>query len=82
MIEEKITVFLEYLKDQGIEITGETTFICNDGAVLFITNNEQGGVDIVVVRNPVKVDYTLGITDKEVELWTTTAEIVKEMEEN
>ena len=81
MLEEKITAFLEYLKNQGIEITGETTFICNDGAVLFILN-EQGGVDIVVVRTPVKVDYTLGITDKEVELWTTTAEIVKEMEEN
>ena len=81
MIEEKITAFLDHLKDQGIEITGETTFICNDGAVLFIPN-ERGGVDIAVVRNPIKVDYTLGITDKEVKLWATTAEIVKEMEEN
>lgn len=81
MIEDKITAFLDHLKERGIGITGETAFICNDGAVLFIPN-EQGSVDIAVVRNPIKVDYTLGITDKEVELWTITAEIVKEMEEN
>ncbi|AVM69735.1 hypothetical protein C3V36_11090 [Lachnospiraceae bacterium oral taxon 500] len=80
MIEEKITAFLDHLKAQGVEITGETVFICNDGVVLFIPN--ERGVDIAVVRNPITVDYTLGITDKEVELWTTTAEIVKEMEEN
>ena len=80
MIEEKITAFLEPLKERGIELTAEIAFICSDGAVLFIPN-EQGGIDIAVVRNPIKVDYTLGITDKEVELWITTAEIVKEMEE-
>jgi hypothetical protein len=79
-IEEKISKFLEELEKQGIEITGETAFMCNDGAVLFIPN-ERGAVDIILVRNPVKIDYTLGITDKEVELWATTGEILKEMED-
>ena len=80
-VEEKVALFLEELEKQGIEITGETAFICNDGAVLF-TPNERGAVDIILVRNPVKIDYTLGITDKEVELWTTTDEILKELEES
>lgn len=78
-VEEKITKFLDELERKGIEIDGETAFICNDGAVLF-SPNDRGAVDIILVRNPVKVDYTLGITDKDVELWNTTAEIVKEME--
>lgn len=78
-VEEKITKFLDELERKGIEIDGETAFICNDGAVLF-SPNDSGAVDIILVRNPVKVDYTLGITDKDVELWNTTAEIVKEME--
>lgn len=78
-VEEKINLFLEELEKQGIEITGETAFICNDGAVLF-SPNDRGAVDIILVRNPVKIDYTLGITDQDVELWATTDEILKEME--
>ena len=78
-VEEKITLFLDELKKRGIEITGETAFICNDGAVLF-SPNERGAVDIILVRNPVKIDYTLGITDKDVELWVATDEILKELE--
>ena len=76
-IEEKVAKFLEELENQGRDITGETAFICNDGAVLFIPN-DRGAVDILIVRNPVKIDYTLGITDKEVELWVTTDEIMQE----
>lgn len=79
-VEEKISKFLEELETRGIEIAGETAFICNDGAVLF-SPNERGAVDIILVRNPVKIDYTLGITDKDVELWVTTEEILKELEE-
>ena len=79
-VEEKISKFLEELETRGIEITGETAFICNDGVVLF-SPNERGAVDIILVRNPVKIDYTLGITDKEVEFWTTTGEILKELED-
>ena len=78
-VEEKISLFLEELENRGIEIAGETAFLCNDGAVLFIPN-ERGAVDIILVRNPVKIDYTLGITDKDVELWATTDEILKELE--
>lgn len=78
-VEEKVSKFLDELEKQGIEITGETAFICNDGAVLF-SPNERGAVDIILVRNPVHIDYTLGITDQDVELWATTDEILKEME--
>lgn len=78
-MEEKINLFLEELQKREIEINGETAFICNDGAVLF-SPNERGAVDIILVRNPVKIDYTLGITDQDVELWATTDEILKEME--
>ena len=78
MIEDKINSFLEELENRGIEINGETAFICNDGAVLF-TPNERGAVDIILVRNPVKIDYNLGITDKDVQLWKTTEDIIKEL---
>lgn len=80
MVEEKITLFLEELENRGIEIAGETAFICNDGAVLF-SPNENGAVDIAVVRNPVKIDYNLGITDTDIELWKTTEEIKETIEE-
>lgn len=77
-VEEKINLLLEELQKREIEINGETAFICNDGAVLF-SPNENGAVDIFLVRNPVHIDYDLGITDKEVELWKTTAEIMQEL---
>ena len=81
MVEDKINLFLEELENQGIEITGETAFICKDGVVLFVPN-ERNAVDIMLVRNPVHIDYELGITDKEVELWKTTADLMQELGEN
>ena len=78
MVEDKLNLFLEELEKRGIEINGETAFICNDGAVLF-SPNENDAVDIILVRNPVKIDYELGITDKEVEMWKTTTDILQEL---
>jgi hypothetical protein len=78
MVEEKINLFLEELENRGIEITGETAFICNDGAVLFAPN-ERGAVDITLVRNPIKIDYDLGITDSDIEMWKTTADLMQEL---
>jgi hypothetical protein len=78
MVEDKINLFLAELEKRGIEINGETAFICNDGAVLF-SINENNAVDIMLVRNPVKIDYNLGITDKDMELWKTTTDIIKEL---
>lgn len=75
---DKINAFLEELEKRNIQISGDTAFICNDGAVLF-SPNERGAVDIFVVRNPVQIDYTLGITDKDVEIWRTTEELIEEM---
>ena len=77
MLEEKITALLDHLSEQGIEITGETAFICNDG-VLLVVPNERGAVDLMLV----KVDFNLGITDKDMELWNTTAQLLSEMEDN
>ena len=78
MVEDKINLFLEELENRGIEINGETAFICKDGVVLFVPN-ERGAVDIMLVRNPVQIDYELGITDKDIELWKTTADIIQEL---
>ena len=78
MVADKINLFLEELEKRGVEINGETAFICNDGAVLF-SPNENGAVDIILVRNPVKIDYDLGITDEDIELWKTTADIIQEL---
>lgn len=78
MVEDKINLFLEELEKQDIEIAGETAILCNDGVVMFMPN-EEGKVDIGVVRNLVKLDYTLGITDKDVELWGTAGEIMQEL---
>lgn len=75
MVENKVNLFLEELENRGIEISGETAFICNDGAVLFIPN-EDGGVDITLIRNPIQIDYNLGITDKDIELWKITSELM------
>lgn len=78
MVEDKINLFLEELEKQGIEIDGETAVLCNDVVILFMPN-EEGKVDIGVVRNPVKFDYELGITDKDVELWSTAGELMQEL---
>ena len=78
MVEDKIILFLEELEKREIEVHGETAFICKDGVVLFAPN-ERGALDIMLVRNPVHIDYELGITDNEVELWKTTAEIMQEL---
>ncbi len=78
MLEDKISAFLGELENRGIEITGETVFICNDGAVMFMPT-EHETVDIALVRNPVKIDYNLGITDEDMELWKTTGEILQEL---
>lgn len=78
MVEDKFNRFLEELEKRGIEISGETAFICKDGAVMVVPN-ERGAVDIMIVRNPVQIDYELGITEQEVELWKTTEEITKEL---
>ena len=78
MVENKINLFLEELEKRGIEIAGETAFICNDGAVLF-SPNERGAVDIILVRNPIKIDYELGISDADIELWKTTADLMQEL---
>lgn len=72
---DKINAFLEELEKRNVQISGETAFICNDGAVLF-SPNERGAVDIFVVRNPVQIDYNLGITDEDVEIWRNAEEII------
>lgn len=82
-MEEKLEKFLEYLEENGVEISGETAFKCNDGIVLFSPNN-NGAVDIAIIRNVTELDYSLGITDKDVELFNTVAGLAEELggEEN
>jgi len=77
-MEDKINLFLEELEKQGIQIDGETAFLCNDG-ILLVSPNDNGGVDLMLVRNIVKIDYDLGVTDKDVELFNTVAGIAEEL---
>ena len=75
---DKLDAFLAELESRNIQISGDTAFLCKDGAVLFVQNG-RGGVDISVVSNLVKVDYSLGITDEDIERWRATEELFSEM---
>ena len=77
-MEEKLDKFLAFLEENGVEISGETAFKCNDGIVLF-SPNENGGVDIAIIRNFIGLNYNLGITDEDVERWNTTADLMQEL---
>lgn len=77
-MEEKLDKFLAYLEENGVEISGETAFKCNDGVVLF-SPNEEGGVDIAIIRNVIGLNYNLGITDADVKLFNTEIGIMQEL---
>ena len=62
----------------GVEISGETAFKCDDGIVLF-SPNEGGGVDIAIIRNVIELNYNLGITDADVNLFNTEVGIMQEL---
>ena len=78
MGEEGVPTVLEYLEENGVEISGETAFKCDDGIVLF-SPNEGGGVDIAIIRNVVELNYNLGITDADVNLFNTEVGIMQEL---
>lgn len=80
-MEEKLDKFLAYLEENGVEISGETAFKCNDGVVLF-SPNEGGGVDIAIIRNVIGLNYNLGITDADVKLFNTEVGIMQELQED
>ncbi len=74
----KLNAFLAELEKRGVQISGDAVFLCSDGAVLFM-QNDRGGVNVSIVRNPIPIDYALGITDEDVENWRNTEEIFKEL---
>ena len=74
-MEEKLDKFLSFLEENNIEISGETAFKCDDGIVLF-SPNDEGGVDIAIIRNVVELNYNLGITDADVNLFNTEVGIM------
>lgn len=77
-MEEKLDKFLAYLEENGVEISGEIAFKCDDGIVLF-SPNEGGGVDIAIIRNVIELNYNLGITDADVNLFNTEVGIMQEL---
>ena len=77
-MEEKLDKFLAYLEKNGVEISGETAFKCGDGIVLF-SPNDEGGVDIAIIRNVIELNYNLGITDADVNLFNTEVGIMQEL---
>lgn len=77
-MEEKLDKFLSFLEENNIEISGETAFKCDDGIVLF-SPNDEGGVDIAIIRNVIELNYSLGITDADVTLFNTEVGIMQEL---
>lgn len=77
-MEEKLDKFLSFLEENNIEISGETAFKCGDGIVLF-SPNDEGGVDIAIIRNVIELNYNLGITDADVNLFNTEVGIMQEL---
>lgn len=77
-MEEKLDKFLAYLEENNVEISGETAFKCADGIVLF-SPNDEGGVDIAIIRNVIELNYNLGITDVDVNLFNTEVGIMQEL---
>lgn len=75
-MEEKLDKFLSFLEENNIEISGETAFKCDDGIVLF-SPNDEGGVDIAIIRNVIELNYNLGITDADVNLFNTEVGIMQ-----
>ena len=41
--------------------------------------NEGGGVDIAIIRNVIELNYNLGITDADVNLFNTEVGIMQEL---
>lgn len=78
---DKVNLFFEEMEKQGIEVqAGQTALVCKDGVVILTTNSE-GSVDILVVNNRIDVDYTLGITNDEVNEFKELVEITREFNE-
>lgn len=77
-MEEKLDKFLSFLEENNIEISGETAFKCDDGIVLF-SPNDEGGVDIAIIRNVIELNYNLGITDADVNLFNTEVGIMQKL---
>lgn len=77
-MEEKLDKFLSFLEENNIEISGEIAFKCDDGIVLF-SPNDEGGVDIAIIRNVIELNYNLGITDADVNLFNTEVGIMQEL---
>lgn len=75
---DKLDAFLAELERRGIQVSGDTAFLCNDGVVLFV-QNDRGGVDVSIVKDPVPLDYSLGITDEDVDSWRATEELFEEI---
>lgn len=76
---EKVNLFFEEMEKRGMEVqAGQTAIVCSDGVVILSTN-EEGSVDIMVINNRIDMDYTLGITNTEVNQFKIAGEIMSEM---
>lgn len=73
---DRLNDFFAELEKRGVQINGEAAFVCNDGVVLF-SPNERGAVDVVIIRNAVHIDYTLGITDDDVRIWRAAESLLE-----
>lgn len=76
---DKINLFFEEMEKRGMEVgAGQTAIVCSDGVVIVSTNEDQN-VDIMIINNRVDMDYSLGITNKDVNQFKVAGEIMEEI---
>lgn len=80
-IMDKADNLLIALEKAGVEVgTGQTAIVCKDGVALITVDDESGACDLLLCNSKVDfTEYTLGITDEDVEQFKTVAGITVEM---
>lgn len=79
-IMDKTDKFFEALEKAGVEFgVGQTAIVCKDGVVMVSVDEENGSCDVIMCNNKIDFDYSLGITNEDVEQFKTVAGIAVEM---
>jgi hypothetical protein len=80
-IMDKADKLFEELEKAGVEFgVGQTAIVCADGVALINVDDESGVCDLMLCNSKVDfTNYSLGITDEDVEHFKTVAGIATEM---
>lgn len=80
-IMDKADKLFEALEKEGIEFgVGQTAIVCADGVAFVTVDEESGSCDLLLCNSKVDfTQYSLGITDEDIEHFQTVAGIAVEM---